>query len=318
MYNLYVFCTTLYLFTVKRKGSMARPKTTNSVWRKGFVRNKAASLDSGDRLYFPSTRLTNAEYHGIKSAVSSTALKDIYYGKNPQNCYQKYILGNVEHKQSDAMLIGAATHKLILEPRTFHHEFVVWEGGRKAGGEWKAFKEFYAAQDIITKVQFDSIQVMRDAVGNNSEASTLLSGGEAERSVFWRDEETGVLCRARADYQKQSGNSNILIDLKTCISAEPEKFAKDLINLGYPLQEAMYREGFKADAFAFVAVEKVTNTVQVYTLDDLFDQAGHFIYRQALEQWAEHLSSDHWPTYRTGVSTLTPPTWWVNQVLAYE
>jgi exodeoxyribonuclease VIII len=251
-------------------------------------------------------------------AVSSSALKELYYGKNPQYCYQKYIAKTIPNKQTDAMLIGSATHKLILEPRSFNKEFAVWSGGRRAGGEWKAFKEFHDDKDIITQAQYDEIRYMRDAVRNNSEASTLLSNGEAERSVFWRDEETNVLCRARADYQKQSGSSNILVDLKTCMSAEPEKFAKDLINLGYPLQEAMYREGFKADAFAFVAVEKGTNTVQVYTLDDLFDQAGHFIFRQALERWAECLETKVWPTYRTGVSQLDCPEWWANKVLAYE
>ena len=216
------------------------------------------------------------------------------------------------------MLIGAATHKLILEPNTFHHEFVVWHGGRRAGNVWQEFKDENASQDIITQTQFDDIRVMRDAVRNNPEASKLLSCGSAERSVFWRDEETGVLCRARADYQKKSGNSNILIDLKTCMSAEPEKFAKDLINLGYPLQQAMYMDGFKSSAFAFICIEKITNVVQVYTLDDLFYEAGHFIYRQALEQWAEHLQNDHWPTYRTGVTQLDCPEWWANKVLAYE
>jgi hypothetical protein len=157
---------------------------------------------------------------------------------------------------------------------------------------------------------------MRDAVRNNSEADALLSGGEAEPSVFWREDE--VLCRARADYKKQSGHSRVLIDLKTCISAEPEKFTKDLINLGYFLQSSMYMCGFKADAFAFVAVEKVTNTVQVYTLDDLFDDAGNFIFKQALEQWKEFLEAGYWPTYRTGVSQLDCPEWFANKVLAYE
>jgi hypothetical protein len=286
---------------------------------------KAASLNRkirkspiNDRLYFHRYRLTNAQYHLCTEAVSSSALKELYYGKNPQYCYQKYIAKTVPNKQTDAMLIGSATHKLILEPRSFNKEFAVWSGGRRAGGEWKAFKEYHSDKDIITQVQYDEIRIMRDAVRNNSEANTLLSNGEAERSVFWRDEETNVLCRARADYQKQSGSSNILVDLKTCMSAEPEKFAKDLINLGYPLQEAMYREGFKADAFAFVAVEKGTNTVQVYTLDDLFDQAGHFIFRQALERWAECLETKVWPTYRTGVSQLDCPEWWANKVLAYE
>ncbi len=312
------FCTILDQITVFRERALTKPKTNNSAKRRAVFSNKAAKMGLGDRLYISSNRLTNQEYHAISSAVSSSALKEMFYGKNPQYCYQKYILKTVEHKQSDAMLIGSATHKLILEEGEFYDEFAVWEGGRRSGGEWKAFKEYHSAKDIITKAQFDEIQIMRDAVRNNSEANALLSGGEAERSVFWRDEETGVLCRARCDYQKKSGSSNILIDLKTCLSAEPEKFAKDLINLGYPLQEAMYREGFKADAFAFVCVEKITNTVQVYTLDDLFDQAGHFIFRQALEKWGEYLRADHWPTYRTGVTQLDCPEWWANKVLAYE
>lgn len=118
--------------------------------------------------------------------------------------------------------------------------------------------------------------------------------------------------------KKTVNKSRILIDLKTCVSAEPEKFARDLFNMGYPLQEAMYREGFQADAFAFVAVEKTTNTVQVYTLDDLFDDVGHFVFRQALEKWAECLQTGVWPTYRTGVTQLNCPEYLANKVLAYD
>ena len=62
------------------------------------------------------------------------------------------------------MIIGSATHKLILEPRLFKKEFAVWEGGRKAGGEWKAFKEYHIDKDILTKDQFNEIKKMRDAV----------------------------------------------------------------------------------------------------------------------------------------------------------
>lgn len=305
-------------YSIHKRAQMKR-KSTNSGWRKGYYRNKAAALNSGDRLYIPSTRLTNAEYHGILSAVSSTALKDIYYSKNPQLCYQKYILGNVKHKQTEAMLIGAATHSLILEPKNFKREFVVWEGGRKAGGEFKAFKEYHCDKDILTKTQYEEIKILRDAVYACPEAAQLLSGGEAEVSCFFRDEETGILCRARADYLKISNGKRILIDLKTCISAEPEKFIKDLINLGYPLQEALYTQAFKADAFCFIAVEKGPfPTVQVYTLNSIFNECGNFILRQALEQWAECLKTGVWPKYAPNVSELTPPEWWINKVLTYE
>jgi hypothetical protein len=314
------FYTTIYCILkqhVWKHRLVTLPKTNNSRYRKTRTENKSGKLLNGDRLYFSADKLTNLEYHSITNAVSSSALKELYYGKNPSYCYKKYIERIVPHKQSDAMLIGSATHKLILEPSTFNHEFAVFNG-RKAGKAWIEFKEEHGHQDIITQVQYNDIQKMRDAVLRCPEAAQLLSGGEAEQSVFWRDEETGVLCRARADYKKIVNGKTILVDLKTCISAEPEKFAKDLVNLGYPLQEAMYREGFQADAFAFVAVEKVTNTVQVYTLDDLFDQAGHFIFRQALERWAELLPQKQWPSYREGVTQLDCPEWFANKVLAYE
>ena len=321
MIKEHTHCTffVLHWFSLNFKGKpLTKPKTTNSGWRKTRTSNKAEVLKDSERLYIDANRLTNAEYHSIENAVSSSALKELFYGKNPQYCYKKYILKEVEHKQTDAMLVGAATHKLILEPKTFKHEFAVWEGGRRAGGEWQAFKLYHSGKDIITKAQFDEIEKMRVAVMANPEAKNLLTGGIPERSVFWRDEETGLLCRARADYIKESGGKTILIDLKTCVSAEPEKFTRDLFNMGYPLQECMYRTGFNASAFAFIAVEKGTNTVQVYTLDELFDDVGYFVYRQALEKWADCLKNNDWSTYRVGVSELKCPEYLANKVLAYE
>lgn len=277
---------------------------------------KIRNFENGDRLYFHRYRLSNEQYHLCTQAVSSTALKEMYYGKNPQLCYQKYIKRSLPFHQTDAMLVGAATHKLILEPRSFKKEFAVWNGTRR-GEAWKEFKETEAGKDIITQTQYDDIRRMRDAVMKHPEARKLLSGGEPEQSVFWRDDETGLLCRARADYNKTLKNgTKVLVDLKTCRSAEPEKFIKEMINLGYPIQEAMYREGFQADAFAFIAIEKGDwNTVEVYTLDDIFDQCGYLMYREALEKWARYTKAAQWPTYRGGISELTCPGWLEAQVI---
>lgn len=281
------------------------------------LNRKIKKFSEEERLYFNRKRLTNEQYHLCHKAVSSSALKEFHFGKNPSFCYQKYIKKTVPHAPSDAMIIGSATHKLILEPKDFNKEFAVFDG-RKAGKVWTEFKEQHQGVDIITKAVYDDISAMRDAVMKNPEANKLLSGGTAEDSVFWRDKETSVLCRARSDYQKMVGSSKILVDLKTCKTAEPINFTKDLINLGYFLQQAMYMDGFNAQAFAFVAVEKSSNTVQVYTLDDMFQEAGHLLYREALEKWAECLQNKNWPTYAEGVTELVPPTWWLNKVMAYE
>ena len=279
------------------------------------LNNKIKKFENGDRLYFHRYRLSNAEYHQCHIAVSSTALKELYYGENPKLCYERYIKRSLPQKQSEAMLIGSATHKLILEPRSFHKEFAVYDGFKR-GKAWESFKEDHQGLDIISQSQFDDIRKLRDAVRAHPEAHNLLKNGEAEQSVFWRDKETGLLCRARADYNKIQNGSKILVDLKTCQSAHPKKFASDLIKLNYPLQEAMYRDGFQADAFAFIAVEKGDMpVVEVYTLDDLFDECGKMIYRKALEKWAKHREENDWPTYRGGVSQLECPPWFADKIL---
>ena len=285
---------------------------------------KATSLDrkirnfkNDERLYFHRYRLSNHEYHECTQAVSSTALKEMYYGKNPQLCYQKYIKRSLPFKQTDAMILGAATHKLILEPRSFKKEFAIFKGPFRRGKIWEEFKLDHPKVDILTVDQYDDIRRMRDAVMRHPEANSLLTGGVAEQSVFWRDEDTSLLCRARADYKKVlTGGSTVLIDLKTCRSAEPDKFIKDMCNMGYPIQEAMYREGFKADAFAFIAIEKGDwNTVEVYELDQTFDECGYLMYREALEKWGQCRASDNWPTYRGGITTLTAPAWLQSQII---
>lgn len=277
---------------------------------------KIAKFGHSDRLYFHRYRLNNAEYHGCTNAVSSTALKDLYQNRNPRLCYEKYIARSLPFQQSEAMLIGAATHKIILELRSFKKEFAVWDGGRKYGKAYNEFKNDNADKSVISLDQYDHIRRMRDAVMRCPEANKLLSGGEAEQSVFWRDEETSLLCRARADYVKKVNGSKLLIDVKTCASAEPEAFTRELIRMAYPIQEAMYREGFQADAFAFIAIEKGDfNTVQVYDLDDLFDECGHLLYRQQLEKWAQYRDQDNWPTYREPVSTLECPEWFAAKTI---
>ena len=215
------------------------------------------------------------------------------------------------------MTLGSAAHKFILERRSFKKEFAVYKGGFKRGKLWEQFKEEHQGLTIISQDQYDDIQRMRDAVLSNKDAEMLLTGGEPEQSCFWRDETTDLLCRARADYKKVTpGGSKILVDLKTCISAEPAKFTKQICNLGYPIQSSFYREGFQADSFAFIAVEKGPHiTVQVYELSQTFDEIGYLQCRQAMEKWELYLRTNHWPTYSDKILTLEPPAYLEAQII---
>lgn len=167
-----------------------------------WLNRKIKKFDNDDRLYFHRYRLSNEQYHKCSQAVSSSSLKEFFYGKNPQYCYQKYILQTVERKTTEAMTLGSAFHKLVLEPRSFKKEFAVYEGKQRRGKAFEEFQMEHYGKEFLLPHHWDEIRKMRDAVMLNKEANQLLSGGEAEQSVFWRDSETSVLCRARCDYKK--------------------------------------------------------------------------------------------------------------------
>lgn len=269
-----------------------------------------------DRLYFNRHRLSNENYHMVKQAVSSSALKELYNRKNPFYCYQKYVKRAIESKPTPAMEFGTAVHTMVLEPYMFGKRYAVWDGGVRRGKAWDAFKDDNMGKSIITVADFEKIKDINNSVKSHPKARELLKGGEAEKSVFWRDELTGVMCKARCDYIKQIGDQRVIIDLKTCKSAEAEQFTKDAVNLGYPIQQAMYMDGFKADAMCFICIEKdELNTVAVHKFDSELAECGNLVYRQMMEQWAQCLNSKHWPSYAEGITELHCPAWYANKIL---
>ena len=56
--------------------------------------------------------------------------------------------GNLE--PTDAMTLGSALHVAFLEPELMPEKVVCWEGARRAGKEWEAFRELHAGKAILT------------------------------------------------------------------------------------------------------------------------------------------------------------------------
>jgi hypothetical protein len=66
--------------------------------------------------------------------------------------------------------------------------------------------------------------------------------GRAEQSYVGRDPETGVMCRARVDWQPDVGDDErvILVDYKSARSAHPAAFAKAMADHEYHMQFPFY------------------------------------------------------------------------------
>lgn len=172
---------------------------------------------------------------------------------------------------------------------------------------------------VLSPEVWEQLHAMAAAVHAHPAAGALLTSvpGEAEKSVYWNDPTTGVLCRCRPDWWRED---DVLVDLKTTDDASPEGFAKSMANWRYDVQDPFYTDGVKiatgrnVKAFVFIAVEKKPPyAVGVYVLDSASREIGRAMYQHDLKVYAECLANDNWPGYGDKIQTINMPAWHANK-----
>lgn len=222
---------------------------------------------------------------------------------------------------TEAFIIGQAFHTLVLEPRKFNKFYLitpVCDRRTKEGKAiYEAFQDNLDGQEILTKEQFDMIDVMADSIKKQI-IHRLIEQGEAEVCIVWIDKKTGLVCKARIDYvhrEMDAEYNSVLIDLKSTRDASPNDFSKAIYNYGYYQQCAFYSDGWNVltgdpTAFVFLPVEKKEPfAVAAYEMHEQVIFAGRQSYRQALDTFAECKKKDEWPGYAKEVVMLSLPQW---------
>ena len=208
---------------------------------------------------------------------------------------------------------GSVVHTAILEPLLFQKKFACASPDlkRTAKKAWTEFEES-SGKEALTFEEVETLLAMAKSINAHKAASKIIAG-QIEASIFWQDEDTGVLCRCRPDVINKS--IGMLVDLKTCSSANPTSFSKDAYNFRYHVQAAFYLDGCKAngievDNFVFVCVEKTAPyLVAVYAADQAMIELGRATYKANLETYKRCLHEDNWPGYSESIEILSLPTY---------
>lgn len=164
-----------------------------------------------------------------------------------------------EQPHSDALIFGSAVHTHVLEPHLFDAEFYVMP--EKIDRRTKVGKEAYAKQmelsagkSLLRAEQYAMILSMAESLRKHPAAADLLCCGDAEASIVTDDN-----FRCRIDRCDQ--NRHILVDLKTCLSADLPSVQQSVRKFHYAMQARHYLNcyenvvGTPAD-FYFVFIEK--------------------------------------------------------------
>lgn len=235
--------------------------------------------------------ISNNDYHA-DPALGSTSLKTLAL-KTPAH----YQWDQKHPKSSDAFTLGTAAHSLILDGDT--SSIVIVEADNwltKAAKEAKAAALAAGKQPLLTK-EMAQVEAMRDSVMSHEVASQYFTGHMAEQSVFW--EEGGLMLKCRPD----AWLPGVIVDLKTTVDANPNKFGKTAFDFGYFMSSAHYIDGVKAATdedvkFLFVNVEKTAPyLVSVTELDAYTLDYGRQALDRAKRIYSECTASGNWPGY---------------------
>lgn len=259
--------------------------------------------------------LSLAQYHA-HPAISRSKL----WRANESPANYRYFLDHPP-EQTAAMALGAAFHKLTLEPESFDAEYVTMPYGitrYSAQGKTicQAAKE--AGRVALLYTEREKIEGMKDALLRNPKAAFFIERGLKEYSIFWEDPETGEDLKCRPDLLIADGDLNLVIDLKSCESADTDRFTRDAVNLGYFMQSAMYIEGVRTVfpgeySFLFLAVEKTPPyAVNILQADRACIDYGRVQFHDLLETVHKCRKSGKWYGKNgegNNINTMYLPSW---------
>lgn len=253
-------------------------------------------------------------YHQPKMGVVSKSALDAV-NRSPLH-YLTWLHSPSE--DTPALRFGRAFHCAALEPDTFAQRYVVEPDfgdlrSSKNREKRDAWREQNAHVTALAVDDWTAIQSMTAALRSHRLVREMLQGGDSELTVTWRDPETGLPCKSRADYYVE--RLGLVVDLKTTQDAGIDAFRKSISTYRYHVQDALYRDAFAQAGkpikhFMLVAVEKSTpHGVAVYTLDADGIARGYNAARTNINQLAEAVRTDAWTGYPEHINTIDLPPW---------
>ena len=230
------------------------------------------------------------------------------------NCpwmFRKKQLGLIKSEESEAFLVGRATHCRILEGReAYESQFAL--GGpinpskkKPFGKDTQAFRKWAKAQGLpgVHYDDIDLIENLASGVSMNSEAVDLLLYGRAEGVV--RATYCDAPCQIRIDWLHPHRG---IVDLKTC--KDLSEFESKAVEYRYFNQLAFYRSvlskviGQIVPVYIVAVEKKEPYRCGVWRLSEDSLELARQENAAAINRFNAFKLVDHWPTGYETIRTL--------------
>ena len=243
-------------------------------------------------------------------AISQSAVKQLC--KSPAH-YQHYI--SEPKEETDAMLLGTATHLAVFQPQHFSNEVIMMPKFDRRTKEGKLGHEQFVADNgnkiALTQDQYAQCIGMAEAVRSSPSFLKYTAVGNPEVTITADTLYDNVKAKGRLDWVNHE--ERVIIDLKTTSETANIYGIKSAIRKGgYDIQALYYiylMKALKPDfeyRFVFCFVEKEApygvRLVEIIPSDLLFNVLPKV--NASLETLSECLTNNVWPSYKDGITYI--------------
>lgn len=218
-------------------------------------------------------------------------------------------------KQTPEMAAGTALHMAILEPERFLRSYAPRpdvNGATKAGKAALA-EARGSGRELIAADDYDGFMQIAEQIRGSEFFSRFVNGGQYEKSWFL-EHESGRRLKCRTDIYLP--DMNVIVDIKTTVSAATGKFYRSVKDFAYDAQAAYYSDivsqvtGRLVSGFVFLVIERGENRgIRAFFAGPRLMDRGRRLYRTWLSQWLYCEASGKWPGYAEELQTLEVPAW---------
>ena len=267
--------------------------------------------------------MPRSEYDSIV-ALNQSTLK-VILERHARAGYKRLV---VPRQPSQAMIEGAAFHTLCLEPHLYDERFATYP--TEDDGVTTLRRQGKAKLAIWGEWEADNLN--RDGISVSKRAELAEQAGKLrehpvvgrwirdaayrEFVVLWEHPRFGFPCKAQMDLIVSDVDGwTKPVDLKTTRNATQPFWEREIVNLGYMLQDAWYLQGLyelspMERRFHFAVVETTEwMDVAIYEIGALTRAEAEFRIEGACRAWKRGLDSGAFDGMSTEAQPLEAPRW---------
>jgi len=296
------------------------------------------------------------KFHNAKIIQTNTD-PDIYHRKDPNvrrgdmdfimskselenfyTCPSRWKLGyrEMDEERTKSLEWGSLIDTLLLSPDRFDDKYAVTpltyqnDKGEEKGWNWNAtvckeWRDQQIGKETIKPDKMTDAEAAIKRLRDDTQIAEILETSQKQVMIIgeYHDDATGLIIPVKAllDMLMPSG---AIVDLKTCQSAHPLAWPKQVYNYNYHMQAAFYKDLYdsatgnqREELFAFILSENYSPwEIGKRLLSVEFEEMGRDKYESALKIYCQCLATKTWPGYDdnaeyNGWSMTEPEVWMI-------